>query len=83
MSLHSAKASKEFWMLWNPVPKSVPRYYEMIKDPISLSDVRENIASYKYLNYASFCYDLDLVAENAKVFNGESSSIVKKGLRDS
>ena len=78
MSLHSAKASKEFWMLWNPVPKSVPRYYEMIKDPISLSDVRENIASYKYLNYASFCYDLDLVVENAKVFNGESSSIAKK-----
>ena len=45
MSLHSAKASKEFWMLWNPVLKSVPRYYEMIKDPISLSDVRENIAT--------------------------------------
>ena len=78
MGLHSYKASKEFWMLWNPVPKTIPKYYEIVKEPMSLSDIRENIASLKYLNYAAFCYDLDLIVFNAQTFNGPGSAIAKK-----
>jgi hypothetical protein len=33
----------------NPVPRTVPGYYEMIKNPISLEDIREKIGAYQPL----------------------------------
>ena len=78
VGLCSNKATPEFWMLWNPVPRNVPGYHDVIKNPISLSDIRENIASYKYLTYGLFLSDLDLMIFNANVFNGEKSPLAKK-----
>jgi hypothetical protein len=47
MSLYSPKASLEFRQLWNPVnPKTLPRYFDIIKRPISLSEIRENIGAW-------------------------------------
>lgn len=80
MGMCTSKASQEFWMLYNTVPQTVPRYYEVIERPISLSDIRENIANYKYLNYRLFQDDLDLMIYNARLFNGEGSKIALKAI---
>ena len=80
MGMCTSKASPEFWMLFNPVPRTVPRYYEVIERPICLLDIRENIANYKYLNYRLFLDDLDLMIYNARLFNGENSKIAQKAV---
>ena len=78
MSICTPKASQEFWILWNPVPRSYTQYYRLVSNPLSLSDIRENIAAFKYLSYKAFCDDLDLIIYNATLFNGPNSKITAK-----
>lgn len=61
-----------------PVSRDVVGYYDVIKNPISLMDIREKIAEYKYSTAKALLDDVQLMAENAEKFNGLNSDISKR-----
>lgn len=70
--------------LWNsrfaqafqyPVSVSVKGYYEKIKNPISLLDIRNKNAEYKYTTAQMLNDDVQLLVRNAVLFNGANSEI--------
>ena len=47
VKLYSNKATPEFWLLWNPVPRNYVsptgvRYHDIISEPMSLSEIRDH-----------------------------------------
>lgn len=48
--------------------KSVPGYYEMIVNPISLNEIRTKVRSRKYTEVQQFLDDLSLMISNAKLY---------------
>ena len=58
-----------------PPKKVYPDYYEIIKEPISLSDIQKKEAKDKYPDTASFLDDFKLLEENAKTYNDPDSWI--------
>lgn len=47
VKLYSNKATSEFWVLWNPVPRNYVsptgvRYHDIISEPMSLSEIRDH-----------------------------------------
>jgi hypothetical protein len=75
---------REIMGLWNsrfaqafqyPVSMSVKGYYEKIKNPISLLDIRNKNAEYKYTTAQMLNDDVQLLLSNAVLFNGANSEI--------
>ena len=64
-----------------PVPAHVPGYYERVKKPICLSDMREKIVQYKYEKAEEFLADLEQMVENSTIFNGPHNLITKNAVR--
>jgi chromatin structure-remodeling complex subunit RSC4 len=58
-----------------PPKKVYPDYYEIIKEPISVSDIQKKEAKDKYPDTASFLDDFKLLMENAKTYNDPDSWI--------
>ncbi len=81
LALPSHKSSKEFWELWYPKdPIKHKDYYAKVRQPIFLSDIRENIAQYKYHSYKMFTDDIDLIVSNARLYYPEGHLIPKKAI---
>jgi hypothetical protein len=75
----AARLEKELFDLWTsknagffhfPVGRDVPLYHDKVSTPISLSDIREKIAHYRYETAAAMIQDVELMARNAAAFNG-------------
>jgi hypothetical protein len=56
---------------------AVKGYYELITNPICLSEIRERIARLQYTTVRSFLEDLHLMVSNAILFNGKESTVTK------
>eukprot|EP00471_Norrisiella_sphaerica_P003348 CAMPEP_0184479620 /NCGR_PEP_ID=MMETSP0113_2-20130426/1274_1 /TAXON_ID=91329 /ORGANISM="Norrisiella sphaerica, Strain BC52" /LENGTH=1155 /DNA_ID=CAMNT_0026857741 /DNA_START=222 /DNA_END=3689 /DNA_ORIENTATION=- len=52
-----------------PVPKSVEGYYDIIKEPMDLGTIENNIFEKKDYNVEKFTKDLNLIWSNARKFN--------------
>jgi hypothetical protein len=52
-------------------------YYDKIKSPMCLSDMREKVARCQYITRRAFFEDLQLMAANAATFNGPDSQLAK------
>ena len=60
-----------------PVPKTVPKYYDIIKNPMDLKTMAEKLQSNKYKDKNQFLQDLDLIVKNCKTYNKPGSPIYK------
>lgn len=60
-----------------PDPKQYPEYYQEVAQPISLDHIRKNIKRRKYSNVEMYLADMNLLFNNAKLFNADSSQIYK------
>jgi hypothetical protein len=61
-----------------PISRALlPDYYTRIAHPISLRDMRENNAAYKYLTVEAFLTDMSLLVTNAATYNGPQSDFAK------
>jgi hypothetical protein len=47
-----------------------PDYYELIKNPISLEQIRDKVRNFKYVHTSAFLEDMKLVAANCTTYNG-------------
>lgn len=60
-----------------PSRKLYPDYYKIIKQPISINQIRKNIKQENYNSYEAFLDSLRTMCENAKTYNEEDSWIYK------
>lgn len=66
------------WDFLYPVDGSIVKgYYEKIKNPICLADIREKTARCQYVTVRAFLEDLHLMVKNAISYNGPDSPIAK------
>uniref|UniRef100_A0A8C6V0R3 Protein polybromo-1 n=1 Tax=Neogobius melanostomus TaxID=47308 RepID=A0A8C6V0R3_9GOBI len=64
-----------------PSRREYPDYYQQIKQPISMSQIRQKIKTGDYDNLDQIEADLNLMFENAKRYNMPNSSIYKRAFR--
>ncbi|XP_018617666.1 protein polybromo-1-like isoform X1 [Scleropages formosus] len=64
-----------------PSRKEYPDYYQQIKHPISLQQIREKMRNNEYENIEQMDADLTLMFENAKRYNMPNSAIYKRVLK--
>ncbi len=62
------------------VPATVEKYYDFIKNPICLNDIREKISSYQYKTADELLADLDLMVSNCVLFNGANSVLAQNAV---
>ncbi|TGZ80195.1 Bromodomain-containing protein [Ascodesmis nigricans] len=63
-----------------PEKKEFPEYYVQIRDPMAVDIVRKNIKRREYKSVEQFLGDMELMFENAKIFNEEDSDIYKNAV---
>ncbi|XP_075431141.1 protein polybromo-1 isoform X20 [Ascaphus truei] len=61
-----------------PSKKKYPDYYQQIKNPISLQQIRTKLKNQEYENLDHLEVDLNLMFENAKRYNVPNSAIYKR-----
>ncbi|KDE03248.1 hypothetical protein MVLG_06242 [Microbotryum lychnidis-dioicae p1A1 Lamole] len=61
-----------FWTL--PDRKESVDYYKLVTSPIAFEQIRHKIEKRIYTNVAAFIHDVDLLMNNAFIFNEESST---------
>lgn len=60
-----------------PDPKLYPEYYSQVAEPIALDIIRKNIKRRKYATVEMFLADMNLMFNNAKMFNADGSQVFK------
>lgn len=63
-----------------PVSFEVKGYYDIIKNPISLFDIRKKIGDYQFLNSQALLADMDLLVQNCSSFNGPNSLLTQNAV---
>ena len=58
-----------------PIRSQFPDYFQIIKEPLSLNQVRSRIQSGKYEQLSNFMADLAIVFTNARKYNDPLSQI--------
>jgi len=53
--------------------RSLPDYYEVIKEPMALSMIKTKVAQKEYKDFSEFVRDFALVPHNAQVYNRQDS----------
>ncbi|XP_071669192.1 protein polybromo-1 isoform X5 [Patagioenas fasciata] len=64
-----------------PSKKKYPDYYQQIKSPISLQQIRTKLKNHEYETLDQLEADLNLMFENAKRYNVPNSAIYKRVLK--
>jgi hypothetical protein len=64
-----------------PVPDDVPKYREIIKDPMDLSTMRRKAKRGKYKTLDAFVADFNLMIRNCMTFNPDTTIFYKEGKR--
>eukprot|EP00644_Phytophthora_capsici_P005503 jgi/Phyca11/538583/estExt2_Genewise1Plus.C_PHYCAscaffold_20025 len=71
--LNSQKHDKNCWPFRKPVrmlfPGLSPDYFDIIKTPMDLSTIAENLTNFEYKVHGEFIRDVRLTFENAMVYN--------------
>ncbi|GFO30868.1 transcription initiation factor tfiid subunit [Plakobranchus ocellatus] len=57
--------------------KEVPDYYRIIKRPMDMQTMRENVRQKKYRSREDFLADLNQIVENSKLYNGAQHLLTK------
>ena len=64
----------------DPVSDGVHDYYDIIKNPMSLNEVRKRIVSKKYKDISEFQKDINLIWSNARKYNGDDNVITNMAM---
>ncbi|KAL7682767.1 putative bromodomain, cofactor of BRCA1, Bromodomain-like superfamily [Plasmopara halstedii] len=64
-----------------PVPDDVPKYRDIIKNPMDLSTMRKKAKRGKYKTLDSFVTDFNLMIRNCMTFNPDTTIFYKEGKR--
>ncbi|KAG9303386.1 hypothetical protein G9A89_013712 [Geosiphon pyriformis] len=64
-----------------PDKEIYPDYYDEIHKPIALDNIKYKIKRYAYPTMDSFYQDLELMFENAKIYNAEESQIYEDAVQ--
>ncbi|XP_050394423.2 nucleosome-remodeling factor subunit BPTF [Patella vulgata] len=68
--LRSLKIHKMAWPFLRPVdPKTVPDYYQVIKDPMDLSIIETRVHSKSYQRLSDFVRDVTKIFDNCRYYN--------------
>ncbi|KAK8834050.1 hypothetical protein M9Y10_043819 [Tritrichomonas musculus] len=67
----------------DPVNDGVQDYYDIIKNPMSLNEVRKRIVSKKYKDISEFQKDINLIWSNARKYNGDDNVITNMAMEAS
>ena len=63
-----------------PNKRSLPAYYETIKEPVALSTIKQKISKRTYQSFSEFVRDFALIPYNAQVFNRSDSGAYQDAL---
>ena len=61
--------------------RALPRYYEVISNPIDLSTIRDKIGRYEYKTADQLVKDFELMKNNAVKFNGKCLHVYVPGVK--
>lgn len=70
------RASPNAWPFLEPVT-GVPDYYDIIKEPIDLHTISYRIDDGEYSSFEAFERDVNLIFQNCRIYNDESTLYVK------
>ncbi|RLN94327.1 hypothetical protein BBJ28_00024131, partial [Nothophytophthora sp. Chile5] len=65
----------------DPVPDDVPKYRDIIKEPMDLSTMRRKAKRSKYKTLDAFVADFNLMIRNCMTFNPDTTIFYKEGKR--
>eukprot|EP00731_Ephydatia_muelleri_P031270 Em0022g784a len=72
----------EAWAFLKPVQaKIVPDYYNVIKFPMDLQTVRDNVRKHEYISRQQFMEHVNLIVNNCITYNGFNSDLSKNAQR--
>jgi len=63
------KEYSPFYTPVDPVLLNIPDYYEVIKQPMDMSKIKENLLNGRYADSRQFTADVHLMFENARTYN--------------
>jgi histone acetyltransferase len=79
--ISTIEKSEHAWPFMEPVKREeVPDYYDVIKDPIDLSRIKEKLNDGLYKTKEMLLADIDLMCENCKTYNPPDSVFFKAGI---
>ncbi|KAI9220033.1 hypothetical protein BC828DRAFT_139515 [Blastocladiella britannica] len=70
-----------FEVFAEPVPPAVPRYYEIITDPMDFKAIGQRLKNGHYANPAAMKVDVDKVWANCVLYNHETSDLGQLAIR--
>ena len=59
----------------DPKKLNLPTYFDVVKKPMALKNVADNLAKNKYTNASQWIEDMELVYQNAMLFNPEGNPV--------
>lgn len=66
------------WIFQEPVEPArlgIHDYFEIIKNPMDFSTIKQKLKEHQYLNMKNFLEDVELVFNNCVLYNGEASQV--------
>jgi Bromodomain len=76
--LRGARTHKAYHIFAHPVTEDIaPRYFEIIKQPMDLSTIREKLEAEEYTSVNAFVTDVKLMLDNCRVYNSGRGSFAK------
>lgn len=71
--LISWEICQPFRELIDPVRDGAPNYFEVIKEPMSLNEVKKRLMNSQYPDLKTFIHDVNLIWDNARKYNGDDT----------
>ncbi|KAM7358275.1 nucleosome-remodeling factor subunit NURF301 E(bx) isoform 2-T3 [Cochliomyia hominivorax] len=72
------KSHKNAWPFMEPVdPNEAPDYYKVIKEPMDLKQIEENLNNNTYSKLSEFIGDMTKIFDNCRYYNPKESSFYK------
>lgn len=71
------RTCKHAWPFVDPVPDTVPNYYDLITQPMDLKKLRNKIEFREYKNFIEVEKDFKLIINNCEKFNGPTNIYTK------
>ena len=71
------QSSAAFRQPVDPVALNIPSYPNIVKNPMDLRTLEDNLKAHKYPTVEAFVADFNLIIENCRIFNGPEHSFTK------
>ena len=75
--IDNVRTCKHAWPFIDPVPETVPNYYDLITEPMDLKTLRDKIEFREYKSLIEVEKDFKLIINNCENYNGPSNVYTK------